>query len=110
LVIAPTAFLAIFGLYAIGVSLWTKHQLRPGPLGGTCMRDRELVRATAGQWDPRIALARAAIHRAAPDRHWGNLRWHFTFASAEHLGFLFISKKEQIRMLDRLPRCRSKYG
>jgi len=92
--------------FVVGVSSWTRYQLRPGELGGICIRDRDVSRVANRQLDPRGILARAALNRAWPNERWGpSLRWQLYYGSVSWLGFFFIPKDDQYRMLQRIPPC-----
>ncbi len=92
---------------AIAVSLWTREQLRSGPLTGVCIEDRHRSGFATGQSSPTPILTRAALHRASGDRRWRPAEWQASYTAIGYLGFFLIPSDEQKRMLDRVPRCAS---
>ena len=95
---------------ATAISLWTRDQLRSGPLEGVCIHDRHRPGFASGERSPIPVLARAALHRASGKRRWRTPEWQASYAAIGYLGFFLIPPGEQKRMLDRVPRCASGTG
>jgi hypothetical protein len=76
-----------FGLFWVGVSAWTRHQLLADGPTAMCVHAEHISKFRSGRWDTRSALERVALDRAHPSRRWRASAWQLRFATVSWFGF-----------------------